>query len=73
MTQKMKSLMVALVLVVTGIVLTACMGTKSNAMANGGELVGVRGASAGETAPFGMVAVNRAPAIRLKAEASVAL
>ena len=59
MTQNMKSLMVALLLVVTGIVFTACMGTKSNAMANGSELVGVRGASAGETAPFGMVAVNR--------------
>lgn len=59
MTQNKKTLMVVLMLVVTGMVFTACMGTKSNAMANGGELVGVRGASAGETAPFGMVAVNR--------------
>lgn len=59
MIQNKKTLMVVLMLVVTGMVFTACMGTKSNAMANGGELVGVRGASAGETAPFGMVAVNR--------------
>lgn len=55
----MKSLMVAVVLVVASMAFAACMGTKSNAMANGSELVGVRGASAGETAPFGMVAVNR--------------
>ena len=55
----MKSLMAAVVLVVASMAFAACMGTKSNAMANGSELVGVRGASAGETAPFGMVAVNR--------------
>lgn len=42
-----------------GMVMTSCMGSRSNAMANGGELVGVRGASAGETVPFGMVAVNK--------------
>ena len=59
MTKNMKSLMVAVVLVVASMAFAACMGTKSNAMANGSELVGVRGASAGETAPFGMVAVNR--------------
>ena len=59
MTKNMKSLMAAVVLVVASMAFAACMGTKSNAMANGSELVGVRGASAGETAPFGMVAVNR--------------
>lgn len=46
-------------LTLAAVVLTGCMGTKSNAMANGAELVGVRGASAAESAPFGMVAVNR--------------
>ena len=59
MTKNMKSLMAAVVLVVASMAFAACMGTKSNAMANGSELVGVRGASAGETAPFGMVAVNK--------------
>ena len=59
MTKNMKSLMAAVVLVVASMAFAACMGSKSNAMANGSELVGVRGASAGETAPFGMVAVNR--------------
>ena len=59
MTKNMKSLIVAVVLVVAGMAFAACMGTKSNAMANGGELVGVRGTSVGESAPFGMVAVNK--------------
>ena len=54
-----KILMSVSILAVMALAMTACMGTKSNAMANGSELVGVRGASAGETAPFGMVAVNR--------------
>ena len=59
MTKKMKSLTAVLMLAMAGMFLTACMGTKSNAMANGGELVGVRGASVSESAPFGMVAVNK--------------
>ena len=59
MTKNMKSLTAVLVLAMAGMLLTACMGTKSNAMANGGELVGVRGASVSESAPFGMVAVNK--------------
>ena len=59
MTKKMKSLTAVLMLAMAGMLLTACMGTKSNAMANGGELVGVRGASVSESAPFGMVAVNK--------------
>ncbi len=45
--------------VLMGMAMTSCMGSRSNAMANGGELVGVRGSSVGETAPFGMVAVNK--------------
>lgn len=59
MTKKMKSLTAVLMLAMACMLLTACMGTKSNAMANGGELVGVRGASVSESAPFGMVAVNK--------------
>lgn len=59
MTKKMKSLTAVLMLAMACMLFAACMGTKSNAMANGGELVGVRGASVSESAPFGMVAVNK--------------
>ena len=59
MLKTSKILMPLSILVVVALAMTACMGTKSNAMANGSELVGVRGTSVGESAPFGMVAVNR--------------
>ena len=59
MIETKKLLMAVGMPVLIGMVMTSCMGSRSNAMANGGELVGVRGASAGETAPFGMVAVNK--------------
>ena len=59
MLKTSKILMPLSILVVVALAMTACMGTKSNAMANGTELVGVRGTSVGESAPFGMVAVNR--------------
>ena len=39
--------------------LTACAGAKSNAMATGGEVTGVRGTAMGESAPFGMVGVQK--------------
>ena len=39
--------------------LTACAGAKSNAMATGGEVTGVRGTAMGESTPFGMVAVQK--------------
>lgn len=39
--------------------LTSCAGAKSNAMATGGEITGVRGTTFGEAAPFGMVAVPK--------------
>ena len=41
------------------LVLTSCAGSKSNAMATGGEITGVRGTSYGEAAPYGMVAVPK--------------
>ena len=59
MLRSSKILMPLSILVVVALAMTACMGTKSNAMANGSELIGVRGTSVGETTPFGMVAVNR--------------
>ena len=59
MLKTSKILMPLCILVVVALAMTACMGTKSNAMANGSELVGVRGTSVGESSPFGMVAVNR--------------
>lgn len=59
MLKTSKILMPLSILIVVALAMTACMGTKSNAMANGSELVGVRGTSVGESAPFGMVAVNR--------------
>lgn len=52
-------LMAVGMLISIGMAMTSCMGSRSNAMANGGELTGVRGSSAGESAPFGMVAVNK--------------
>ena len=52
-------LMAVGMLISIGMAMTSCMGSRSNAMANGGELTRVRGSSAGESAPFGMVAVNK--------------
>ena len=46
-------------LATTAVVLTGCMGRASNAMSNGGELVGVRGSSQSEATPYGMVAVSK--------------
>ena len=46
-------------LATTAVVLTGCMGRSSNAMSNGGELVGVRGSSQSEATPYGMVAVGK--------------
>lgn len=59
MIETKKLLMAVGMPVLIGMAMTSCMGSSSNAMANGGELVGVRGASAAESAPFGMVAVNK--------------
>ena len=41
------------------LVLTACAGAKSNAMATGGEVTGVRGTALGEATPYGMVSVPK--------------
>lgn len=59
MNREMKFMAWGVLMVMTVAVLSGCMGTKSNAMANGAELVGVRGSSATESAPFGMVAVSK--------------
>ncbi|MBQ5840241.1 MAG: SUMF1/EgtB/PvdO family nonheme iron enzyme, partial [Bacteroidaceae bacterium] len=59
MIKTKKFLMISAVMAVVVITITSCMGAQSNAMANGSELIGVRGTSVGETTPFGMVAVNK--------------
>ena len=41
------------------VTLTSCAGARSNAMAQGGEVTGVRGSSFSEPTPFGMVAVAK--------------
>ena len=41
------------------LLLTSCAGSKSNAMATGGEITGVRGTAFGEPTPYGMVAVPK--------------
>ena len=59
MIKTKKFLVISAVMAVVVITITSCMGAQSNAMANGSELIGVRGTSVGETTPFGMVAVNK--------------
>ena len=59
MIKTKKFLVISAVMAVVVITITSCMGALSNAMANGSELIGVRGTSVGETTPFGMVAVNK--------------
>ena len=56
---KDKFLIYLLFLLVSASMLTSCAGSKSNAMATGGEVTGVRGTSLGEPAPFGMVAIPK--------------
>ena len=41
------------------LLLAACAGAKSGAMAQGGEITGVRGTAYSESTPFGMVAVQK--------------
>ena len=48
-----------LILSVFALTFTSCAGAKSNAMAAGGEITGVRGVSFSEPAPYGMVAVQK--------------
>ena len=50
---------VAVLLLLCLITLASCAGARSNAMAQGGEVTGVRGSSFNEPAPFGMVAVAK--------------
>ncbi len=47
------------VLLFATVLLGACAGAKSGAMAQGGEVTGVRGTSYSESTPFGMVAVQK--------------
>ncbi len=49
----------AVLLLLCLITLASCAGARSNAMAQGGEVTGVRGSSFNEPAPFGMVAVAK--------------
>ena len=55
----MKKLFAWLTITVTSLVLTACMGSQSSAMATGGEVTGSRGQNVSEPVPFGMVAVHK--------------
>ena len=48
-----------IILAVTAILLTSCMGASNAAMAVGGELTGSRSSAFNEPAPFGMVLVPR--------------
>ncbi len=56
---KNKLLMAVGMFMLVGMAVTSCMGSGSNAMANGSELVGVRGTATSESTPYGMVAVNK--------------
>ena len=55
----MKKLFAWLTITVTSLILTACMGSQSSAMATGGEVTGSRGQNVSEPVPFGMVAVHK--------------
>lgn len=54
-----KSIIRLMLLAVTVVLIASCMGSRSNAMAVGGEVRGVSGTGVSEPTPYGMVAVER--------------
>ena len=56
---KDKVILYYLACIITATALYSCAGAKSNAMATGGEITGVRGTSFAEPAPFGMVGIPK--------------
>lgn len=55
----MKKIFGLMVTAVVTLMLTACFGSQGAAMADGGEVTGVRGSGYGEPTPYGMVAVRK--------------
>ena len=55
----MKKIFVLMAIAATTLMLAACFGSQGAAMADGGEVTGVRGSGYGEPTPYGMVAVRK--------------
>ena len=55
----MKKIFALMATAVATLALTACFGSQGAAMADGGEVTGVRGSGYGEPTPYGMVAVRK--------------
>ena len=55
----MKKITGLIAMAATVLTLTACFGSQGTAMADGGEVTGVRGSGYGEPTPYGMVAVRK--------------
>lgn len=55
----MKKIFGLMATAVATLALTACFGSQGAAMADGGEVTGVRGSGYGEPTPYGMVAVRK--------------
>ena len=55
----MKKISYYFLILISAVAVASCAGAKSNAMATGGEVTGVRGTAMGEATPFGMVAVQK--------------
>ena len=57
--RKLLFIIYSLLFIISFGLLTSCAGSRSNAMAHGGEITGIHGTSFSEPAPYGMVAVPK--------------
>ena len=57
--RKLLFIIYSLLFIISSGLITSCAGSRSNAMAAGGEITGVRGTSFAEAAPYGMVGIPK--------------